>query len=205
MPVRTWARSRQLWPAAGRRRGRSSNEVGTVSARAETVPTGASPALRSHATAIMPVPALKHLCRSAIIATSLIAATGCEGTRAPPPVVSRAPPDLAAVRRGEYLAVAANCAACHTAQSPGAAPFAGGRDIPTPFGSYYSSNITSDTATGIGAWSDQDFLSALRDGVSPSGKDYFPVFPFTSFTLMSDPDILDVRAYLSTVPAVSQA
>src|SRR5690242_17646159 len=118
MPARIWARSRRRWPAVWRRRGRSCNEVGTVPAPVTTVAAGAL-----SVTAI--VPALKHLCRCAIVAASLIAATGCEGTRAPPPVVSRAPPDPAAVRRGEYLAVAADCAACHTAQSPGAAPFAG--------------------------------------------------------------------------------
>jgi len=94
------------------------------------------------------VAALKHLCRYAIIATSLIAATGCEGTHAPPSVASRAPPDPAAVRRGEYLAVAANCAACHTGDTPGAAPFAGGRNIPTPFGNYYSGNITPTRRPG---------------------------------------------------------
>ena len=77
--------------------------------------------------------------------------------------------------------------------------------MPTPFGVYYGSNITPDVATGIGAWSDDDFLRALRHGVSPSGGDYFPAFPFTSFTLMTDRDILDLRAYLSTVRPVSQA
>ena len=108
------------------------------------------------------------------------------------------------MRRGEYLAVAANCAACHTA-APGAAPFAGGGKVPTPFGVYYGSNITPDIATGIGAWSDDAFLRALRHGVSPSGEAYFPAFPYTSFTLMTDRDIRDLRAYLSTLPPVTQA
>lgn len=153
------------------------------------------------------MPWLKRLCRYAALAAPLTTIVGCETGNPPPlrPAAIRSAPDPDAVRRGAYLAVAANCAACHTAATPGAAPFAGGGKVPTPFGIYYGGNITPDIATGIGAWSDDEFLHALRQGVSPSGEAYFPAFPFTSFTLMADRDILDVRAYLATLPPVTQA
>src|SRR5690242_20682510 len=127
------------------------------------------------------MPWLKRFCHYAAFTVPLIAVSACVVERVPPrwPAALQAAPDPTAVRRGEYLAQAANCAACHTAASPGAAPFAGGGKVPTPFGVYYGSNITSDVATGIGAWSNDDFLRALRHGVSPSGEDYFPAFPFT--------------------------
>jgi mono/diheme cytochrome c family protein len=109
-----------------------------------------------------------------------------------------ASPDADAVKRGEYLADAANCVGCHTDKKHGGQPFAGGGEVPTPFGIYYSRNITPDPKYGIGAWTDQDFLRALRQGISPSGAHYFPAFPFPSFTGMTDRDILDIRAYLLT-------
>jgi mono/diheme cytochrome c family protein len=150
---------------------------------------------------------LKCFCRYAAFAALLTAIAGCEAEAPMPPRPGavRAAPDPDAVRRGAYLANAANCAACHTATPPGAAPFAGGGKVPTPFGTYYGSNITPDVATGIGAWSDDDFLRALRYGVSPRGDAYFPAFPYTSFTLMTDRDIRDLKAYLSTLPPVTQA
>ena len=109
-----------------------------------------------------------------------------------------APPDADAVKRGEYLTDAANCVGCHTDKKHHGQPFAGGGEVPTPFGVYFSRNITPDPEHGIGAWTDQDFLRALRQGISPSGEYYFPAFPFPSFTGMTDRDILDIRAYLLT-------
>jgi mono/diheme cytochrome c family protein len=109
-----------------------------------------------------------------------------------------APPDAASVARGAYLAHAANCVGCHTDKKHGGQPFAGGGEVPAPFGTYYSRNITPDPEHGIGAWSDADFLRALRLGVSPAGEHYFPAFPFPSFTGMTDLDILDIRAFLLT-------
>jgi mono/diheme cytochrome c family protein len=108
--------------------------------------------------------------------------------------------DPGAVTRGEYLVTAANCAGCHTDTDHNGARFAGAKPIESPFGAYYSRNITSDPIHGIGAWSDADFLTALRAGVSPSGTHYFAAFPFTAFSLMTDRDILDIKAYLATVP-----
>lgn len=85
-----------------------------------------------------------------------------------------------AIGRGEYLVRAGGCVSCHT--SPGDRPFTGGRPLATPFGTFYSPNITPDPETGIGRWSDAQFLRALREGLRPDGTNYFPVFPYTSFT-----------------------
>ena len=107
--------------------------------------------------------------------------------------------------RGEYLVTAANCVGCHTDKEHGGARFAGGKAIDTPFGAFYSRNITPDTVHGIGAWSDEDFLTALRHGISPTGAHYFTAFPFTSFTMLTDRDILDIKAYLFVQPPSSMA
>src|SRR5437016_1683177 len=85
-----------------------------------------------------------------------------------------------AAARGAYLARAGGCVSCHTL--PDGKPFAGGRALATPFGTFFSPNITPDQTTGIGRWSDADFTRALRHGTRPDGANYFPVFPFPSFT-----------------------
>jgi mono/diheme cytochrome c family protein len=103
------------------------------------------------------------------------------------------------VARGEYLVRAGECFSCHTV--PGATPFAGGRALTTPFGIFYSPNITPDRETGIGNWTGADFVRALRKGVRPDGANYFPVFPYPSFTGISNEDALAIKAYLfSLVP-----
>ena len=99
-----------------------------------------------------------------------------------------------AVSRGAYLVSAGGCISCHTV--PGAAPFAGGRALATLFGTFYSPNITPDPETGIGRWSDADFRRALHEGVRPDGANYFPVFPYPSFTGITDDDVLAIKAYL---------
>jgi mono/diheme cytochrome c family protein len=108
----------------------------------------------------------------------------------------------AAVARGAYLANAADCVTCHTDREHGGPPYAGGRAIATPFGTFYSPNITPDPDTGIGRWSEAQFLRALRDGVRPDGANLFPAFPYTSFTKIVDSDARDIWAYLSSLPAV---
>jgi mono/diheme cytochrome c family protein len=124
----------------------------------------------------------------------------------PPPQHAPTPPsDPAAVIRGEYLFTAAGCLGCHTDSGHGGARLAGGKAIDTPFGAYVSRNITPDPVHGIGAWSEADFLRALREGIAPDGMHYFPAFPFPSFTLMTDRDILDIFAYLRTQPPQPQA
>lgn len=110
--------------------------------------------------------------------------------------------DADAARRGAYVLAAANCANCHTAR--GGRLLAGGRALPTPFGVFFSPNITQDATHGIGTWTLENFERALRRGVSPSNAHYYPVFPYTSYTGMSDSDIADVWAYLRTVQPVAQ-
>ena len=129
-------------------------------------------------------------------------AGGCVGPTVPPPQGTSSDPGAAL--RGEYLVNAGNCTGCHTDSENGGVALAGGKAIATPFGTYYSRNITPDTSQGIGAWSDVDFLRAVRQGVMPDGAYYFPAFPFPSFTLMTDRDILDIKAYLSTQPPAAR-
>jgi mono/diheme cytochrome c family protein len=111
------------------------------------------------------------------------------------------PTGSALVAKGEYLTKAADCAACHTA--PGGEPFAGGRAFKLPFGTIYSSNITPEPETGIGRWSDADFVRAVHRGIGRNGEDLYPAFPYTSYALLSTDDVLAIRAYLSTVRPVS--
>ncbi len=105
------------------------------------------------------------------------------------------------IERGEYLIHAGGCIDCHTEDTDEANALAGGRALDSPFGTFYSPNITPDDETGIGTWSDDDFLGALWDGVSPDGDHYYPAFPYTSYTGVSREDLLAMKAYLfSQVP-----
>ena len=102
------------------------------------------------------------------------------------------------VTRGKYLAQAADCEVCHTPE--GGQPFAGGRAFPTPFGTLYSPNITAERATGIGSWSDADFLRAVHQGVRNDGQRLYPAFPYESYTLIADDDVRAIKAYLFSLP-----
>jgi mono/diheme cytochrome c family protein len=113
--------------------------------------------------------------------------------------------DQAQLDRGAYIFSAADCGACHTNVKAKGPLLAGGRPLKTPFGTFYTPNITPDPDTGIGRWSDADFMRALRRGVSPGNDHYFPVFPYGSFTKMTDQDLLDLKAYIFSLPAVTQA
>jgi len=108
-------------------------------------------------------------------------------------------------KRGEYLAKAGGCVGCHTEEKPGAAPFAGGRALKTPFGTFYGPNITPHPQAGIGRWTDADFARAMREGVRPDGAHYFPAFPYPSFTKISDADLRDLWAYLRALPPSDRA
>ena len=101
--------------------------------------------------------------------------------------------------KGEYLFRAAGCYACHTRPVSGARPLAGGRALETPFGTFYSPNITPDPDHGIGRWGLADFARALRLGEAPDGSHYFPAFPFPSYSGMRDRDLADLWAYLKGV------
>lgn len=118
-----------------------------------------------------------------------------------------APTDHAALlARGKYLVDAADCMPCHT--GPGQAPFSGGLIMHTPFGGLSTPNITPDKTTGIGNWTDAQFYAALHDGVSP-GHSYgifpkflYPAMPYTSYTKLSYPDVMAIKAYLMSLPPV---
>ncbi len=106
------------------------------------------------------------------------------------------------VQRGAYLVQAGGCITCHTADESGATPLAGGRALETPFGTFYSPNITPDQETGIGAWSDDEFVRAFWEGVGPGGRYYFPSFPYTSYTGLLREDLLAMRAYLASLEPI---
>jgi len=95
-------------------------------------------------------------------------------------------------KHGAYLAKAGGCVACHTEDRKDAVPFAGGRALKTPFGTFYGPNITPDAKAGIGGWSEADFVRAMREGLRPDGANLFPAFPYTSFTKVSDADLRDL-------------
>jgi mono/diheme cytochrome c family protein len=110
-------------------------------------------------------------------------------------------------KRGEYLAKAGGCIGCHTEDKKDAVPFAGGRALKSPFGTFYGPNITPHPEAGIGRWTEADFIRAMRQGDRPDGKNYFPAFPYTSFTKIVDRDLRDLWAYLRTLapsPRASQ-
>ena len=107
-------------------------------------------------------------------------------------------------KRGEYLSKAGGCLGCHTEAKQGAAPYAGGRELKTPFGTFYGPNITPHPQAGIGRWSEADFIRAMRHGRRPDGANYFPAFPYPSFTKINDADLRDLWAYLRTLPQSSQ-
>lgn len=115
------------------------------------------------------------------------------------------PPGATPVERGAYLFRAGGCASCHTDAKGGGAPLAGGRPLATPFGTFYSPNITPDPEHGIGGWSVEDLVRALKEGVAPDGSHYFPVFPFTSYAGMTEADARDLAAYLLAQPPVATA
>ena len=108
-------------------------------------------------------------------------------------------------QQGQYLFRAAGCATCHTKDDKEALPLAGGRALKTDFGIFYSSNITPDSDTGIGRWSEADFQRALRSGIDPEGRHYYPAFPYTSYTQLTDADVHALWKYLSSQKPVRKA
>lgn len=108
------------------------------------------------------------------------------------------------IQEGEYLAKMGDCISCHTDVQKGGAPYAGGLPLATPFGTFYSPNITPDKETGIGSWSEEDFIRALKKGRSPQGSNYFPVFPYVYFSKTTDEDAKALYAYFMSIPPVKQ-
>lgn len=116
------------------------------------------------------------------------------------PEVFRATPEE--IQRGAYLALAGNCAACHTAR--GGQPYAGGVPIDTPFGAVYAGNLTPDADTGLGRWSSAHFWRALHNGRSADGRLLYPAFPYPNYTQVTREDADALFAYLRSLPAVRQ-
>lgn len=129
--------------------------------------------------------------RTAVLAALLFA---CEPLSAAEP----------SAERGAYVFDAAGCYSCHTDVEAEGAPLVGGRALASPFGTFYAPNITPDPEHGIGAWTERDFIRALREGRSPDGRHYYPAFPYTSYTRMTEADMRDLWAYLRTVDPVAQ-
>ena len=125
------------------------------------------------------------------------------GWRVALPTVNFNPTNYSAdmLQRGQQLAALGNCAGCHTATD--GMPNAGGRPMHTPFGTVFSTNLTPDVQTGIGAWSYQAFERAMRQGISRDGHALYPVFPFTSIAKTSDADMMALYAWLISQPAVT--
>ncbi len=110
------------------------------------------------------------------------------------------------IKRGAYLATAADCTACHTAPDAAKnAQFGGGYPLASPFGVIYGTNISSDKQFGIGNWTDDEFVRAVRDGVGKDGQQLYPAMPYDSFTKMKREDVLAIKAYLMSLPGVHSA
>ncbi len=110
------------------------------------------------------------------------------------------PQNFSQIQEGRYLATLGDCAACHTA--PDGKPFAGGLPVETPFGIVVSANVTPDPDTGIGAWSDDDFISVMQRGIGRDGKHLYPAMPYQYYTHVTRADDLAIRAWLATLPPV---
>jgi len=107
------------------------------------------------------------------------------------------------IEKGKQVFHASGCVLCHTEENNGEA-LAGGYALKTDFGTFYSPNITPDGETGIGNWSDEDFIRALQQGISPQGKHYFPSFPYTVYTKMHRDDVLALKAYMFSLKPVKK-
>ncbi|CAN7751703.1 molybdopterin-dependent oxidoreductase [Pseudorhodoferax sp. LjRoot39] len=140
----------------------------------------------------------------ALVVGGIATVAGLAGWRSAIAPVARPALDTysaATIERGRLLAAAGDCVVCHT--TPGGQPNTGGRAMETPFGTVYTTNLTPDPATGIGAWSLAAFQRAMREGISRDGRHLYPAFPYTAFTKMTDEDLTAVYAYLMAQPAVA--
>jgi mono/diheme cytochrome c family protein len=127
-------------------------------------------------------------------------------TRPQPLPAAALPAHAANLRNGETLFHAGSCLACHKPAEDVAGADrrlpSGGAPFRTPVGVFYPQNLTPDAETGLGRWSEIDFVNAMRRGLSPRGTHYFPAFPYASYRSMTVADLLDLRAYLRSLPAV---
>ena len=144
---------------------------------------------------------------AAIASVLAVAAVAFWGLTRPRPLAASAiPAHEVDLRNGETLYHAGSCLACHKA--PEGAPGsdrglpAGGTPFPTPIGTFYPQNLTPDAETGLGRWSEVDFVNAMTLGLAPDGRHYFPAFPYASYRSMTMADVLDLRAYLMSLAPV---
>ncbi len=136
---------------------------------------------------------------SALSAATLVGLIVWPVGREPEPIALDGNIDL-----GRYLARASGCIACHTDHVSGGAPLAGGAPLKTDFGIIHPPNLTTDPINGIGAWSIEDFAMAVRQGISPEGKPYYPAFTYPFYANFSDQDIADLWSAFQTVPPVAK-
>jgi len=146
--------------------------------------------------------------RGTLAALATLAVAGAAAfwlvTRPSPLPAAAVPTHQVDPRNGETLYHAGSCLACHRPPE-GAGDRSlpsGGTPFPTPVGVFYPQNLTPDAETGLGRWSEIDFVNAMRLGLSPDGRHYFPAFPYASYRSMAMADLLDLRAYLMSLPAV---
>ncbi|MGI9513413.1 MAG: c-type cytochrome [Anderseniella sp.] len=149
---------------------------------------------------------MKRILAAGIMAGGVAAAAGWVLAAPDPLPVSALTPHTASIDNGKRLYTAAGCLSCHLPakddkQADMSLP-SGGRLLKTPAGSFYPPNITPDATTGIGGWTDIQFINAVKRGISPDGRHYLPAFPYTSYSRMSDADVLDIKAYMDTLKPV---
>jgi mono/diheme cytochrome c family protein len=118
------------------------------------------------------------------------------------PALAGGQPDYQQVAAGHYQAILGDCMGCHT--SPGGKPFAGGAPLQTAYGAFIPPNITPDPATGIGNWSVEQFRRAVKQGISPSGRNLYPAMPYPNYAKMSDQDVDNLYAYMQSVEPVQR-
>jgi mono/diheme cytochrome c family protein len=121
-----------------------------------------------------------------------------------PFVAADIPQHTANLENGKLLYNIGGCISCHASEADAAVP-AGGKPLPTPIGVLYPPNLTPDPETGLGTWSNVDFVNAMQKGLSPDGVHLIPAFPYTSYAHMKVEDVLDIKAYLDSLPPVKNA
>lgn len=107
------------------------------------------------------------------------------------------------LENGRTMFAAGGCASCHATSKDERTRLGGGLALRSPFGTFYAPNISPDPTHGIGRWGEADFVTAMRNGVSPDGRHYYPAFPYTSYQRMAAADLRDLFAYLKTLPPVT--
>jgi mono/diheme cytochrome c family protein len=133
------------------------------------------------------------VCRRLALAALLVGSAAAPAGADPP-----------AVARGAYLAAAAGCEGCHTDAKNSGPPYGGGREVASEFGAITTPNLTPDAATGIGGWSDKDFIQAMRWGIAPDGTHYVTAFPYRFYAGLTDGDLADLKAFLGSLAPLSR-